>query len=1176
MLQSLISLLPTIGSTDGDARHHRRGGRSRRRQHAPPGDAGKWIWIDGPDAAPNSYLYARKTFALTEKPSEAFLKTTADSKYRLFVNGNYVGKGPVRNPEGIVYYDTYDITQHLVKGKNVIAFLVHYIGENTYSYKARRAGLLCKAEIKVGDEMQTVVTDETWKVRRAEDWTNAGARLSRRLGFQEVYDASSSPGDWRQVKFSERGWQDAVVVGRAPGEPWGDLYAREIPPLREEKILPRAIIGAYNSPDRLKTVPPAEIPDIMADAELAQLRAGSVQNIEALLTEEGNAQIKTPRSNRGVALILDFGREVFGNVEIGIADSGTGCIDLGYGELLEDGRVKPNKAGVKYTDRVLLKRGRLEWQGFESRAFRYLQVEFRWCSRPVVLEYIRVNQTTYPVQQLATFECSDSLLNEIWKIGAYTTQLCMEDTFIDCPWRERAQWWGDARIEARAAYYAFNDTQLLAQGLRQLARSQTREGWIAGMYPAGEEKLLPDYSLLWIFSLLDYYAFSDDVTLLKDLYPNVKRLLEWFKQFEGEFGLLTDVPGWLFIDWAELEKEGQSTALNCLYYQGLQVAGVIATVAGHPEEASEYVETSHRLKRSINKYLYSPIRGLYADARKDGHLVEKYSRQTNILAALFDIPDHYRKSTIYRQALNGSLPEIITPYFMSFMLEALYAGEKHDEALSIIRKKWGAMVKAGATAFWEQFSEEASLCHGWSACPTRDLLAEYVGIKPVLGAHRFAVTPHTGGMRWARGSINTRTGRLAVEWRVVRNSLTINVEVPEDLRVDVYAPGTAFDTRVSVDGKAWPSKFVTLGPGSHRVRVTALGSAGKSFDYSPKPPVAHVQVLENVSQLGRRREAVGRRQRRRPEKIAQVGPAAQVKPEELLEATVEAVVDTEPGLVDAAEVQETAETAAGAAPEVKTEKKSHRRSRRRGGRGRSRSTAEAQQAEAPASIEQADETATEEQLAVETLLEAQVDVAPVESEEPREENAEPEIKSRRRPRRRGGRGRSRSTDEAQQAEAPTGIAEAAEDQPVAEAVLEAQVDVGPAEPVESSEESAEPETKSRRRPRRRGGRSRSKSTHSEQEPQAGAESVEAQAETPQDEAQHTEPSQTEAHHPEPQPESSSAPEATEEKPARKRRTYTRRGGGRRKKSQGTTEATETGETAAHTEPATAAEEAGEQ
>ncbi len=145
--------------------------------------------------------------------------------------------------------------------------------------------------------------------------------------------------------------------------PWGKLVERQIPQLAEEKILPKEIVGLYNSPERDKESPMPELADIIAASELSPLKAGSVRFEESLLTPENLAYIKTPRTNRGVVLIIDFGREVFGNVEIGIANSGTGTIDLGYSEILEDGRVKPNRGQVKYADRIKLKRGRLDVAG---------------------------------------------------------------------------------------------------------------------------------------------------------------------------------------------------------------------------------------------------------------------------------------------------------------------------------------------------------------------------------------------------------------------------------------------------------------------------------------------------------------------------------------------------------------------------------------------------------------------------------------------------------------------------------------------------------------------------------------------------------------------------------------------------------------------------------------------
>mgnify|MGYP005837828703 CR=1 FL=1 len=944
MLGNLICLLPTASDSDGGSRH-----RGRRHQSLRPvqPDAGQWIWLPGGETSPNSYIYARKTFDLSAAPTSASLRCSADSAYKLFVNGRYVGVGPVRSGIGHTYYDTYDVAGFLNKGANVLAFLVHYVGENTLSYAAKRPGLICRVEIEAGNESVVVATDQTWKVRRADDWTSQGARIGPELGFQEVYDAAGAIDDWNQVSLREKDWQEAAVVGAVPSLPWGELWQSEAPALAEERFMARAVVGLYNSPNMSRQMPVSEVAEFMAAHELAPLKAGSVKAADALLSRDGVTHVRTPRGDAGVSIVLDFGREVSGSIEVGIAGSGAGVVDLGYSELLEGGQVKPNRGGLRYTDRVVLRKGRLRWRSFGPRALRYIRLDFRWCAKPVALEYVRVNQTHYPVKMSAGFDCSDQLLVDVWKIGAYTTQLCMQDTFIDSPWRARAQWWGHARVASRVAYYAFGDTGLLSQGLRQISLTQRREGSVSGLYPSAEERLVPDFALLWVFSILDYYAFSDDDGLVRHLYPNVRRLLDFFARYVDPDGLLADVPGELFIDRADLDRRGASTALNCLYHQALRVASVIASIAGKPEDSEAYIQAANRLRLLINKLLYSAKRGLYAECRVEGKLVERYSRQTNVLAALFDVPDHYQKSTVLRQVTSGPLPEITTPYFASFLLEALYSSDRHDEALEFIRRRWGEAVRRGSTTFGESFDEggEAeSVCHAGSVCPTRDLLAEYVGIKPVLGSNRFTVAPHPGGLRWASGYVRTKTGPLRVEWRTTRNTLTITVIVPQDLRVDVYPPLPP-GSSVSVDGKPWPSKFVTLGHGEHRVRVTA-GRAPKPLVYEDalKPVhIPHVEVLEDIVPRGRRRalsgrmrEGIGRRK---------AAPAASTPAQEAAVAMTEP--ETEP-------VERPAEAMVEASLDHKAQDQpsTRRRPRRRGGRGRARSSRTAQP-ETPEHSEQA-------------------------------------------------------------------------------------------------------------------------------------------------------------------------------------------------------------------------------
>jgi len=56
----------------------------------------KWIWLKGADVhAYNQTIVAQQTFSLA-KPQHATLRITADSFYRLTLNGRWINDGPAR------------------------------------------------------------------------------------------------------------------------------------------------------------------------------------------------------------------------------------------------------------------------------------------------------------------------------------------------------------------------------------------------------------------------------------------------------------------------------------------------------------------------------------------------------------------------------------------------------------------------------------------------------------------------------------------------------------------------------------------------------------------------------------------------------------------------------------------------------------------------------------------------------------------------------------------------------------------------------------------------------------------------------------------------------------------------------------------------------------------------
>lgn len=96
----------------------------------------------------NSYCMFRKSVVLSEMPQEGMLRIFADSRYMLWINGQYAARGPARSDPDFQYYDVIDIQPFLKKGKNTIAVLVVYYGYGTGHSISRIPALFVEGSVK--------------------------------------------------------------------------------------------------------------------------------------------------------------------------------------------------------------------------------------------------------------------------------------------------------------------------------------------------------------------------------------------------------------------------------------------------------------------------------------------------------------------------------------------------------------------------------------------------------------------------------------------------------------------------------------------------------------------------------------------------------------------------------------------------------------------------------------------------------------------------------------------------------------------------------------------------------------------------------------------------------------------------------------------------------------------
>jgi len=207
--------------------------------------ASRWIWSDEANQTQNLYVAFRRTIETTGPVDTATLRITADTRYELFVNGEWVGHGPIRSWPSPWPVDTYDIGHLLDDGANTIAVLVSHYGIGTFQYIHKEPGLIMQIEWADGAGAHVVGTDDQWRAARHEGFEQATPRISCQQGWEEQFDARQAPGgQWRENGFDDSGWAQATVLRDAGESPHELFEARDIPFLSREALAPVRITGS--------------------------------------------------------------------------------------------------------------------------------------------------------------------------------------------------------------------------------------------------------------------------------------------------------------------------------------------------------------------------------------------------------------------------------------------------------------------------------------------------------------------------------------------------------------------------------------------------------------------------------------------------------------------------------------------------------------------------------------------------------------------------------------------------------------------------------------------------------------------------------------------------------------------------------------------------------------------
>jgi alpha-L-rhamnosidase len=770
----------------------------------------RWCWVKKHLSRPwNYYAYFRSVIEVAGRAQRAMVRVSADARYVLYVNGKRVHQGPARSWPEFQSYDTIDIAPFLISGDNAICAIVHQFGVPTFSSVYRDAsGFLLDGFVELDGGVIPLHTPEHWLCREANAWRKDVARLTIQLGFQEHFDADQEPADWMLANFVEgEEWHEPRVIGPVGTHPWVKMQQRGVPLLAQHEEKFTAITGQFSGENARGYKVAEDVYQLPNSEELKRERA-VIENPDGMLRGQGITTVPPPPEGHFVMVTLDLGQTRTGHIMLDIADAaGDEIIDIVYTEQIDKNGepilIAPDSGSAceeATADRYRCRAGGQRWEAFHYKGFRYATLIFRNLSKPLLIKHVGLRQVHAAVEDVGAFECSDKLLNEIWRIGRETLRNCMFDAYVDCPWREQAQWWGDARVQFRVNAYAFGDISLFERGIRQVASSQSSDGTLHSHPPSdAPHHRLPDFMLTWVGSLWDHYFHTGRSELLKECLPVLRGVMDFFTRHESEGGLIGRFEGfWVFLDWQSLYKNDFSAVLNMMYLQALRHASAICDLVDEPQLAVSYHARASRLQFAIEKHFWDARGKVWRDGFDPGagKMVEEISQHANTLAMLLRLrPEGHSAiaKEVLLKAAGSRRGKILaaSPFFYAYVLEALAEANYRDDVIRIIREKWGEMIEKGATTFWEVWEPTFhSRCHAWSSSPVYHLSQQVLGVSPVeAGWKKVRIAPWMGKLDFARGRVPTPLGVINVEWeRAGDDQLAVRVELPDGMEGEFFGP----------------------------------------------------------------------------------------------------------------------------------------------------------------------------------------------------------------------------------------------------------------------------------------------------------------------------------------------------------------------------------------------------
>ena len=688
----------------------------------------KWIWDKDNLTEENVWMCFNKTVNLDNAPEKLIANISADSKYWLYINGKIVvfegsvKRGPDKNSG---YYDSMDIAPFLKAGENSICALVWFWdNETSYSYSSSgQGGFIFEA---INDDI-TIISDQSWKVKRNSAYVDSSLYPPNyRLPEYSIYfDAREDMSDWINEGYDVSSWENATEYAVGGEGAYGKLYPRGIPFLKDYGLKNYENSKDYENYTVTKFLGEKITVDIPYNAQL------------------------TPY----LKIIAPAGEKI----RITTENTLIGAVSTTY--ITKEGEQEFEALG---------------WFNGEHITYNI--------PKGVTVVSLMYRETGYDSSFCGDFKCDDEFLNSLWQKSLRTLYVTMRDNFMDCPDRERAQWWGDVTSEMIMTMYSMdsNSYLLYQKGVEAMLSHVDDSKVLQTVVPiSGDYFELPVQQLAGIVGFLTYYEYTGDVAFIQKVYD---ASLDYLKLWEiGENNLVVHREGsW---DWPDWGSKADMTAIeNAWVYYALSATEEMAQILGKDEDIPFITERKDTISKGYKT--------LWTEEGFKSEDVKNPDDRANALAVLSGLAEKEQYDTITNVL---TTTQNSSPYMEYYVLEALCQMGEYEVATNRIKDRYDGMMTEDYSTLWEFWdSWRGTKNHAWSGGPLVIMSKHFAGITPIeAGYEKVKIDPQYTLSDNINCTVPSVKGLVTLNYQKTDGEYVINLTLPKDAKAVLYAPADA-------------------------------------------------------------------------------------------------------------------------------------------------------------------------------------------------------------------------------------------------------------------------------------------------------------------------------------------------------------------------------------------------